>query len=303
MIVVTTPTGNIGSRTALALIERGADVRVVARDASRLAATVRDGADVIVGSHGEPDVLERAFTGADAVFWLVPPLFTASDVIDYHREFARAAATAITSSGVRRVVGVTSLGRQVATDRGMNAGNLSAAFAMDEVVEATGVAYRALSMPFFMDNFLNQIPAITGGGIVSLPNVGDRPLATVATADIATAATTQLLDGTWTGQQPVPVIGPDDLTPVQMTQLIAEVLQRPLTFVQSPLADYQSMMTGFGASQGFAQSLVQMADAQNDGIYDPEVAAARNTGDGIGITSFRRWCETVLAPAVHADDH
>lgn len=298
MIVVTTPTGNVGSGVAQALLEAGREVRVVVRDPSRLSASVRQGAEVVVGSHGDPDVLEEAFAGADDVFWLVPPLFTAPDVVGYYRDFARAAAGAITARRVRRVVAVTSLGRQVAAQRAMAAGNLSAAFAMDEVLEATGVAYRGLSMPFFMDNLLSQVTAIAGAGIVSLPNAADRPLATVATADIAAAATTALLDRGWAGQQAVPVVGPDDLTPVQMTQVAAEVLDRPLTFVPATLQDYRSTMSGYGASSGFAAALVAMTAAQNDGIYDPEVAAVRNTGTGVGATSFRRWCEQVLAPAV-----
>jgi len=301
MTVVTTPTGNVGSRTAQALLESGQDVRVVARDPSRLSEAVREGAEVVVGGHGDAGVLERAFAGADDVFWLVPPLFTTPDVVGYYTDFARAAAGAITACGVRRVVAVTSLGRRWAQEREVDAGNLSAAFAMDEVLEATGVAYRGLSMPFFMDNLLSQVPAITGAGIISLPNTADRPLATVATADIATAATALLLDRTWSGQEAVPVVGPDDLSPAAMTQVVAEVLHRPLTFAPSALEDYEATMTGYGASQGFAHALVEMTAAQNAGIYDAEAAAARVAG--AGATSFRRWCQEVLAPAVHGHDH
>jgi uncharacterized protein YbjT (DUF2867 family) len=300
MIVVTTPTGNVGSRVARALLESGQEVRVVARDPSRLSTAVREGAEVVVGSHGDPDVLERAFAGVDDVFWLVPPLFTAPDVVGYYTDFARAAAGAITACGVRRVVGVTSLGRRWAQERGVGAGNLSAAFVMDEVLEGTGVAYRGLGMPFFMDNLLSQVPAITGAGIISLPNAADRPLATVATVDVATAATALLLDDTWSGQESVSVVGPDDLSPAAMTQVVAEVLHRPLTFVPSAVEDYEALMTGYGASQGFAHALVEMTSVQNAGIYDAEAAAARRTG--AGATSFRRWCQEVLAPAVHGQE-
>ena len=41
-----------------------------------------------------------------------------------------------------------------------------------------------------------------------LANAADRPLATVATADVAAAAARLLLDGSWSGQESVPVAGP-----------------------------------------------------------------------------------------------
>lgn len=67
MIVVTTPTGAIGSRVVTNLLDRGAAVRVVVRDPARLPGAVRDRVDVVAGSHGDPDVVAKAFAGADAV--------------------------------------------------------------------------------------------------------------------------------------------------------------------------------------------------------------------------------------------
>lgn len=48
----------------------------------------------------------------------------------------------------------------------------------------------------------------------------------------------------------------------------------------------------------WAQGLVDMAAAQDDGIYDAEKAAAQPAP-----TRFRQWCEEVLAPAVRARAH
>ncbi|HEX6468801.1 MAG TPA: NAD(P)H-binding protein, partial [Streptosporangiaceae bacterium] len=73
LIVVTTPTGRIG-RQVLGIIVNGAErVRVIARDPSRIAPSVRDRVEVVPGSHNDPDVLTKALSGADSVFWVVPP--------------------------------------------------------------------------------------------------------------------------------------------------------------------------------------------------------------------------------------
>ena len=73
MIVITTPTGLIGAQVLSNVLGSGEPVRVIARDPSRLPAQVRERVEVVPGSHGDIGVVDRAFAGADAVFWLVPP--------------------------------------------------------------------------------------------------------------------------------------------------------------------------------------------------------------------------------------
>ncbi len=76
MIVITTPTGQIGGRLLQILLDetrtRDEELRVIVRDPGRLPDGVRARVDVVTGSHGDAEVVDRAFDGADAVFWLVP---------------------------------------------------------------------------------------------------------------------------------------------------------------------------------------------------------------------------------------
>ena len=290
MIVVTTPTGQIGQKLVDKLLNSSEPVRVIARDPNRLAPHVRERAEVVAGSHDDPAVVTEAFAGADAVFWLVPPNPRAESVEGYYLDFTRPASEAFVSRSVKRVVGVTSLGR----DYGKDAGNLSAAFAMDRLIESTGVSYRALEMPYFMENLLGQARAIAGQSAFFMANAGNRTLLTVATPDIADVAAELLLDPSWEGQEGVPVVGPDELSPNEMAGVIAEVLGRPVRFREVPADAYKETLTGYGLSEAWAQGIVDMVAAQDEGIYDvgprPPQAAGR--------TSFRRWCETVLKPAV-----
>ncbi|MFC1431708.1 NAD(P)H-binding protein [Streptacidiphilus sp. N1-3] len=290
MIVITAPTGQIGHQVLDTLVAEGRPVRVIARDPSRLAQGTRERVEVVPGSHNDPAVLAEAFAGADSLLWLVPPNPGAGDIHEHYLDFTRPAADAVKAQGVKRIVGITSLGRGY----GRHAGLLSPAFAMDELIEGTGAHYRALAMPYFMENLLNQVQAIRTTGTFFLPNAADRPLATVATRDIAAAAAGLLLDETWTGQESVPVIGPDALSPEGMAQVLSEVLERPVCFQQVEDQAYRATMLQYGMTGAWAQGLVDMATAQNDGIYDAEhksLAAPAPTG-------FRQWCEEVLKPAV-----
>ncbi len=110
MIVVTAPTSQIGRKVVNDLLDIGAPMRLIMRDAAKLPDSVRDRVEVIEGSHGDAAIVDRAFDGADAVFWLVPADMKKT-LENVWLDFTRPAAAAIRRSAVQRVVSVTALGR------------------------------------------------------------------------------------------------------------------------------------------------------------------------------------------------
>ncbi|ATL88050.1 NAD(P)H-binding protein [Streptomyces malaysiensis subsp. malaysiensis] len=291
MIVVTTPTGQIGSQLVHRLLDQDKEVRVIVRDASRLEDTVRERVETVEGSHDEPGVLDEALPGAEALFWLVPPSRQAPSVREYYLGFARVGAAAVARHGVGHVVGVSSAGHGWPTPAGV----LSAAFAMDAELGASGAAYRALSMPFYMENLLGQLDAIRGPGAFHLTCAGDLPLASIATRDIAGVAADLLTDLSWTGQQNLPVFGPDRLTPDGMAEVISQELGRPVTYRRMSMDDYASLLRSRGAGDQQVKDMTEAFAAQDHGIYDADWATAEPTS-----TDFRTWCREVLRPAADA---
>jgi uncharacterized protein YbjT (DUF2867 family) len=292
MIVVTTPTGAIGKQVLEHLLASGEPIRVIARDPSRLPSQARGRVEVVQGSHGDSDVVKQAFTGADSVFWLVPPDPRAESAEAAYVDFSRPASDAFTSQGVARVVGVSALGRGYPG----NAGHVSASLAMDDLIASTGVSYRALTMPSFMDNVLRQLEPITSQGAFSAPISGDRKLPTCATRDIAAVAATLLLDHSWSGQDSVPLLGPEDLSHNDMAQIMSDVLGRPVHFQRTPDEAFKARLTGFGMSDAMAQSTLDMMVAKDNGLDNAEPRTPQSSTP----TSFRQWCKEVLEPAVLA---
>ncbi|MEU5538467.1 NAD(P)H-binding protein [Streptomyces sp. NPDC020362] len=294
MIVVTTPTGQIGRQVLDRLLnapQGTTGIRVIARDPARLAAGVHGRVEVVRGSHADPAVLMEACAGADRLFWLVPPLPRADSVEGHFQDFTESLRAVIRAQGIERVVGVSTLGRAVAK----HAGHISASLAMDESIMATGVHYRALCPPFLMENLLGQAASIRDAGVFFLAMTADRVLRTCATRDIAATAARLLLDDSWTGQQDIPLVGPDDLTPQGMARIVSEVLNRPVRAQLTSSADYKAAALRLGASEAWAQGLADMADALNDqGIY----GAAEPSTPQSAPTGFREWCEEVLGATV-----
>jgi uncharacterized protein YbjT (DUF2867 family) len=294
MIVVTAPTSQIGRRVVDSLIADGADVRVIARDPSRLSADVRERVEVVPGSHRDPEVVMPAFAGADAVFWLVPADPRAPSVEAAYVDFSRPACKAFEQRSVGRVVGVSALGRGTAV--AAHAGYVTGSLAMDDLIASTGVPYRALANPSFMDNIARQTALIRDQGVVTSPISGDRTFPTCATRDIAAVAARLLLDTSWSGAGEVPVLGPEDLTFHDMARIMSEVLERPIRFQREPGAAFQERMVRFGKSEAMARGLLDMALAKDAGLDN----GVRRTPENSTPTTFRQWCVDTLKPAVLA---
>ncbi|MFJ2750560.1 NAD(P)H-binding protein [Streptomyces sp. NPDC087297] len=294
MIVITAPTGNIGSHLLPLLLESAPaheTLRVVVRDPARLPDAVRDRVEVITGSHGDAEVAGRAFEGADAVFWLVPPDASLTPE-DAYCGFTRPAAKALVAHGVGHVVGVSALGR--GTPVAHRAGLVTASLAMDDLIAGTGVAYRALACPSFFENLLEDAAAIRETGVFTDAVDADHKAPRAAVADIAAVAAGLLLNRSWSGIDSVPVLGPQDLSPNDLARIMTEQLRRPVRYEQQPLDELYTDLLGHRIDEAFARAVVDMKRAKSEGL-DAGVTRTPATGSP---TTFEQWCARTLKPAV-----
>jgi len=290
MIVVTTPTGLIGSKLVEDLLAAGESVRVIARDPGKLAPAVRAKVEAIQGSSDDPAVLGHALAGAESIFHVVPPFFGARDVTAHYLGFTRPVIAAMKQNGVKRVVTVSGIGRRVDT----NAGAVSSAFVKDEELERAGLDVRALWCPGFMENMLRNLDSLRTQSAFFAPSRPDVRAPHVATRDIAAVAARLLRDRAWTGPGGVAVLGPEDLSPDDKARVMSEVLGRPIRYQQVPVDGYKAQLLRYGASEEFAQALIDMLAAKDDGLDSSEPRTPENTTP----TSFREWCSSVLKPAL-----
>ena len=288
MIVITAPTGNIGRHVVRQLLDEGEAVRVVAREPAKLAPEVLARVEVVEGSHGDATVVDSAFRGADAVFWLCPPVRTLEPEAQTVA-FTRPAAEAIRRNGVPRIVAATTLGRGTAwQDR---AGMATASIQMVDLLRGTGAAVRGLALPAFMDNALQQLTTIKDGRMTGAIDPRKK-LPHTAARDIAAAAAGLLMDKSWTGQDDVPVLGPEELSYSDLATIVSESIGRDVRYEQIPFDGLESQLRAAGMNSDFVHAYVDMLRAKNEGMDNvaPRASAI------IGATSFRQWVENELKP-------
>ena len=292
MIVVTTPTGNIGRVVVQKLLNAGKSVRVIARDPSKLSQQVRDKADIVKGSHNDTKLVTEALKGADSVFFCCPPSMQATNVEEYYASFAKAVAAGIKANSVKRAVTITSGGRGV-----KNAGMINASLSADEIILASGVNCRSLLCGSFMENMFGQMQPLKHQGMFTGARSATLKAPTVATSDIGAVAAKFLLDDSWTGQEDIPVHGAEDLSNDDMAAITSEVLGKPIRYQEIPKDKFKEIITQYGGTEATAQSLVDMFTAsETQKFYEFEPRTAETTTP----TTFKQWCETVLKPALEA---
>ncbi|NII09480.1 NAD(P)H-binding protein [Oleiagrimonas sp. C23AA] len=290
MIVVTTPTGNIGRHVLGRLLDAQATIRVIVRDPGKLPQAARDRVEIVEGSHSDPGVVDQAFRGAQAVFWLCPP--TPQKTPDAATvEFSRPAAEAMRRHGIGHIVALTTLGRDTPWQE--KAGMATSSIHMVDLLRETGAAIRGLASPGFMDNALGLVDSLRQGHMFGAISP-DKKLPHTAVRDIGEAAAGLLLDRSWTGQIDVPVLGPEEYSYNDLARIISQVTSHVVRYQHVPFETLKARLVTSGWPDAFAQAFIDMMRAKDEGMDNmaPRASAI------IGPTRFEQWVEEELKPVL-----
>jgi len=189
MIVVTGATGRTGGAAAKALLAAGQKVRVVGRDAKKLEAFVQKGAEAFVGNVEDSSSMTEAFTGADAVYLVVPEDSSQEDLRAHQEKTSDSFAAAVAAAHVPYVVALSSIGAQQAEGTGPIVGlhNLE-----QKLNRVSGLNVLHLRAAYFMENLIISIPPLRSMHMLPGGLKGDVPMPWIATKDIGTYAAKRL---------------------------------------------------------------------------------------------------------------
>ena len=287
MYTIMGATGNIGSKLAEELLEKNQRVKVIGRSADKLQNFVDRGAAAAVGDAGDADFLAQAFTGADAVFAMIPPDYAAENFRQYSNEIGGRIADAIEKSGIKHVVNLSSLGAHLSDKNGPVKGLYDQEQRLNQL-EAVHVLH--LRPTFFMENLLMNIEMIKNMGINGGHIRSDLPFAMIATRDIAHAAAQHMLERDFSGKRVRELLGPRDISMDEATDIIGEKIGLPdLKYVHFSREDYIGGMVQAGLSQDVGEQLAELAAGINDRLFgsgEPRTEENRTPTDFIKFADF-----------------
>jgi len=250
MILITTP-GKVGSEAARLLVERGAPVRMLARDPAKASALRQVGVDVVEGDLDAPATIDAAMRDVTGVV-LVSPAVVAQE-LNVIASAARA--------GVGTVVKITSkasANSPIARQRGQAE--------IEAGLIASGVGYTLLRNNFYMQNFLMLAPAIAATGAFG-SSAGAGLVGFVDTRDVAAvAAEIAASPGPHIGKT-YRLTGPELLSYADVAAVLAKLLDRPIVFSERTIEEDKQAMMSVGvpepiaAMNAHAVSLIAEGDA------------------------------------------
>jgi uncharacterized protein YbjT (DUF2867 family) len=292
MYVITGATGYTGSVAADKLLATGAKVRVIGRDAKRLERFTNKGAEGVVADVTDEAALEKALSGARAVYAVMPPNISAPDVRAYQERVTDSLASAIRKNGIPYAVVLSSTG----ADKSYGTGPVMGLHSLEKKLESiNGLNFLSLRCGYFMENLLPQAGIIQSLGFMAGPVRVDVPLPMIYTRDIGEAAAESLLKLDFVGMQTQELLGARHVTYAEAAKIIGAAIGKPdLTYRQVPATVLKPAMMQMGMSSNMVDLLLEMSDGLNTGhMKSQEPRSARNTT----ATTLETFVAEVFAPA------
>jgi uncharacterized protein YbjT (DUF2867 family) len=276
MYAIIGASGNTGSVTAGKLLAHGEKVRVIGRDPVRLQSLVKKGAEAVAADVGDAAALTKAFSGAKAVYLMIPPNISIPNVRQDQERVSDSLAAAVQNSHVEYAVVLSSYGADKPDKTGPVVGLHNLEQKLNGVAGLKAVYLRA---GYFMENLMPQVGVIKNFGVVGGPLRSDLKIPMIATRDIGAAAAEALLKLDFSGKQTRELQGQRDVTYQEVASVIGKAIGiAGLGYMQLGPAQLKPALTQMGMSANMADLLLEMCEALNSGYMAAlEPRSAQNT--------------------------
>ncbi|MGP0170405.1 NmrA family NAD(P)-binding protein [Pseudomonas sp. NCHU5208] len=258
MYVITGITGQVGGTLARTLLAADKNVRAVVRDAGKGSEWLRQGCELALADMRDAAALTRAFSGAEAVFVLLPPNFDPSPDFLESRYIVSTLYSALEAAQPAKVVCLSTIGAQASQSN-----LLSQLSYMEQQLGQLPMPVTFLRAGWFMENSLWDIaPARDEGVLHSFLQPLDKAVPMVATADVGRTAA-MLLQESWQGVRIVELEGPRRISPQHLATSLGRLLGRDVQARSVPRDTWEALFR----SQGMQNPLprMQMLDGFNQG--------------------------------------
>ena len=263
MYVIYGGTGNTGKPLALSLLEQGKKVRILTRDAGKAEGLSEKGAEILVGDTSDVTFLTNAFTGATAVYLLIPQNWSTNDLFAHQVNYSNIFAEAIEKSRVKYAVTLSSVGANLESGAGVVNG---LHYMETKLNSISGLNVLHLRPTYFLENLLGMKETVKGMGIAGSPIKGDLTMCMIATKDIGNYAAKRLAALDFTGSNFQYLLGQRDLTMNEATKILGNAIGKPdLQYVEFGFADYKSGFMSVGAPENLADLMNEFLNTLNNG--------------------------------------
>lgn len=287
MYVVFGANGNTGKVAASTLLDRGAKVRVVARDPKKVADLAARGAEVVVGDVLDASSIAKALRGATGAYLLVPPDASSDDLVGRGRRIVDHFVTALAESPVPHAVVLSSVAAQHPAGTGPI---VITHYAEQTLPKVAGTTFTFIRAAYFMENLLANAHPMKADGVLPVFGGGETyPFPMIATRDIGELAAEALLappkEHAW-----IELSGPREYAMADAAAIAGKILGREVKPMVLPIDAMVPTLTQLGLSANVAGLYREMTEGMGKGLVTFE-------GKGKAVRG-KVTLEEVLGPAL-----
>ncbi|GAA4915377.1 NAD(P)H-binding protein [Mucilaginibacter defluvii] len=283
-ITTTGSLGNVAKPLVEKLIAAGHQVTVISTKDDRKQDIEALGAKAAIGSVSDEAFLNEAFTGADAVYAMLPPSMGPENMIENIARAGQAYANAIRAAGVKRVVLLSSVGAEASAGTGPVGGVHRVEQIFRE--QLSGINVTVLRSGFFMVNFFRDIPLIKSRNLFGNNYSGDDLLALTHQDDLSSAIAEEL-QNPGSGFE-VKYLVSDVSTGKKIAEGLGQAIGKPdLTWTEIPDEQLKQGMLSGGMPLELAGLITELGQGVRSGIVMKDFLEADGEATGkIKLTQF-----------------
>ena len=282
MFAIAGVSGHTGAVVADTLLSKGQRVRVIVRTAEKGAAWQKKGAEVAIADLRDVAALTKALTGVTGASLLSPPNFAAADFLADRTALIRNMAKAVTASGLKNLVFLSS----VAAQHPAGTGPIVTSHRAEQAFGKLAPSVTFIRAAYFIENYGSVIPVAKAQGV--LPNFGpvDVKFPQVCTKDIGAAIVQALLtpaDGT----RVVELAGKEDWSVQDVAAALSSLLGKPVQAVAAPVEAAKAGLMQNGVPESMATLYAEMYAGMGKGLIMFEKPGSLTRGATALIDALR----------------
>jgi len=286
MLAIFGASGKIGKTISEILFNEGQQIKLISRTIEGIEEFIDKGIQYKTGNPANEDFLTDAFSGAEAVFVMTPPDYSAQSLRAHFNKLGQSIAEAIQQSGVKHVVNLSCMGANISKKVGPIKGLYDQELRLNTLM---GINIVHLRPTYFMENILDNMD---DNGIVSSSVKGDIKIPMIASADVAKIASKLLIKKNFSGKSVVEIYGRENISLDACVKILGtKTNKHDLKYEHRPYGKVFEDLQSQGMSEDSAHCLIELSRAINDGIIykDLEKPYENNAGK----TTFEQWANTV----------
>ena len=254
------------------MVSAGHQVSIISSNQDKQAEIEAIGAKALIGSVEDADFIKKAFSGADAVYLMIPPKWAVDSWSDYQHAVAHNYISSIKANGITHVVQLSSVGAHMRKGCGPVDG---LGYLEEKLEEVSGLNVKVLRPSYFYYNLLSMAGMVKNMGILGSAQPADHSLVLTDTSDIVDVAFEELIALNFSGYS-IRYIASDERTWADISKVLGQAIGKPeLPYIEFTDEQSEQGMLQMGLPKTIVEGYVAMGKSLRSGEMEKDYKANR----------------------------